>query len=397
MTRIAYLDASSGISGDMFLAVLIDSGLPQEKLLAELAKIPAGAYEMKSARVMRSGLSGNHIEFVIPDKQPHRHLHHIEKMLNESSLAQAVKDRALSIFRRLAEAEGKLHGKPPGSVHFHEVGAVDAILDIAGACAGLELLGIEELYCSPVNVGSGHVEAAHGRLPVPAPATAELLKGLPVYSSGVEGELVTPTGAAIVSTLAKGVGPMPSMVIDRIGYGAGSHDYPGQPNIARLFVGEKTGASTETEGEAISVIKANFDDMSPQLFGYVMEQALAAGALDVTCGAIQMKKNRPGVELTILCAPANVDALSRLLFSETTTLGIRIQEARRITLERELVTVGTAYGPVRVKVARQNGRVLNASPEYEDCRRIAEEKSVPLKEVMIAAQASYRFIDSSAH
>lgn len=390
MTRIAYLDASSGISGDMLLAAMLDAGLQQDLLLAELAKIPVGPYEFKSSQVMRSSLAGRHIEFVIPEKQPHRHLHHIEKMLNESALSASAKDKALAIFKRLAEAEGKLHAKPPTSVHFHEVGAVDAVLDIAGACAGLELLGIEELYCSPLNVGGGHVQAAHGTLPIPAPATAELLKGLPVYSTGVDGELVTPTGAAIVRTLAKGFGPMPAMKVDRIGYGAGTRDFPGHPNIARLFIGEKSGtAEAAADGEVIAVIQANVDDMNPQLFGYMMEKALAAGALDVTCGAIQMKKNRPGIEITVLCAPEKADALARILFEETTTLGVRIHDERRITLEREVVSVETTYGSVRMKVARRDGRILNAAPEYDDCRRLAEEKSVPLKEVMAAAQTAF--------
>lgn len=389
MTTIGYLDASSGISGDMLLAAMLDAGLSEAALLAEIGKIPVGPYEFKASRVMRSSLAGNHIEFVIPEKQPHRHLHHIEKMLNESTLSATVKQNALAIFKRLAEAEGKLHAKPPASVHFHEVGAVDAVLDIAGACAGLELLGIQELYCSPLNVGGGHVEAAHGNLPVPAPATAELLKGLPVYSTGVEGELVTPTGAAIVATLAKGFGPMPAMKVASIGYGAGARDFPGHPNIARLFVGEKSQAGAASE-EAVAVIQANVDDMSPQFFAYAMERALVAGALDVTCGAIQMKKNRPGLEITVLCPPERTDVLARILFEETTTLGVRIYEARRQTLERETVSVETTYGPVRVKVARRDGRVLNAAPEYDDCRKLAEEKSVPLKDVMGEATVAFR-------
>lgn len=392
MAQIAYLDASSGVSGDMFLAAMLDAGLPEAALLAELGKISVGPYEFKSVQVMRSSLAGRHIEFIIPEKQPHRHLHHIEKMLIESALSESVKKNALVVFKHLAEAEGKLHAKPPTSVHFHEVGAVDAVLDIAGACAGLELLGIDELYCSPLNVGGGHVQAAHGNLPIPAPATAELLKGLPVYSTGIEGELVTPTGAAIVRTLAKEFGPMPAMKVAVIGYGAGTRDFPGHPNIARLFVGEKSGGSVAKAagGEVVSVIQANVDDMNPQLFGYMMEKALAAGALDVTCGAIQMKKNRPGLEITVLCPPERTDALARILFEETTTLGLRIHEARRLTLAREAVSVETPYGPVRVKVARSEGRVLNAAPEYEDCRRLAEEKSVPLKEIMQAAQAAFR-------
>lgn len=393
MTRIAYLDGSSGISGDMFLAALLDAGLPEENLLAELQKIPAGSYEFKTSRVMRSGLAANRVEIVIPAKQPERHLHHIESLINQSALTQTVKEKSLAVFRRLADVEGKLHGKPPGSVHFHEVGAVDAILDITGACAGLELLEIVALFCSPLNVGSGRVQAAHGTLPVPAPATAELLKGIPVYSTGVEGELVTPTGAALVSTLAAGFGPMPPLKVESIGYGAGAHDFHGHPNIVRLFVGEKIQglpAQASTADDVVSIIQANLDDMNPQLFGYLAERAFAVGALDVMSIPIQMKKNRPGLEVTILCAPEKVDPLAQIIFEQTTTLGVRIHEARRQVLQRETVQVETRYGRVRMKLARRNGQLLNAMPEYEDCRRIAEEKSVPLKEVMAEAQVKFR-------
>jgi uncharacterized protein (TIGR00299 family) protein len=391
MTKIAYLDCSSGISGDMFLSAILDAGVSEERLLAELANIPVGSYQFKTARVLRGGMAANRVEISIPEKQPHRHLHHIEKMLTESSLSETMKDKALKVFSRLAEVEGRLHGKPPGSVHFHEVGAVDAILDIAGTCAGLELLGIAELSCSPLNVGSGRVQAAHGTLPVPAPATAELLKELPVYSTGVEGELVTPTGAALVSSLATRFGPMPAMKVESIGYGAGTSDFPTHPNIARLFVGEKTEApAVERGNDVVSVIQANVDDMSPQIYGYLVEQALAAGALDLTCSSIQMKKNRPGLELTLLCPPEKADYFAQLIFEQTTTIGLRMHEARRQVLDREVVSIETAYGPVRVKVARRDGRVLNAAPEFEDCQRIARESSLPLKEVMAEAQLAFR-------
>lgn len=392
MGKIAYLDGASGISGDMFLAALLDAGLTEDRLRAELAKIPVGPYEFHLSRALRGGLSGSRVEITIPEKQPHRHLSHIEKMMAESTLSPAVKDKAVVIFRRLAEVEGKLHGQPAGSVHFHEVGAVDAILDVVGACAGLELLGVTELSCSPLNLGGGRVQAAHGTLPVPAPATAELLKGLPVYSTGVEGELVTPTGAAIVSTLAARFGPFPAMTVDAIGYGAGARDFPGHPNIARLFIGEgnKRPEASPDKDEVVSVIQANVDDMSPQLCGYVMERALAAGALDITCSPIQMKKNRPGVELTVLSSPEKADGLAQLLFEQTTTIGLRIHEARRQVLPRESVTVETRYGTVRVKVARRNGHIVNAAPEYEDCQRLATEKAVPLKEVILAAQTEHR-------
>jgi uncharacterized protein (TIGR00299 family) protein len=395
MAKIAYLDCSSGISGDMFLAALLDAGLELEPLLDELRKLPLSGYDFKRTRVRRGGLTGTRVEINISEPQPERHLREIERLLEGSTLAAAVKAQALKMFARLAEIEGRLHGKPAAEVHFHEVGAVDAILDVVGACAGLKLLGIDQLNCSPLNVGSGRVETAHGTLPVPAPATAELLKGTPVYSSGVEGELVTPTGAVIVSTLASSFGPMPPIRVARVGYGAGSRDYPGHPNMARLFVGERAEVSNAEarvfdRGEAVAVIEANVDDMSPQLYGHLVERVLAAGALDITCSSIQMKKNRPGFEISLLCAPERAEALAQLLFEETTTIGLRAYQAARLVLEREMASVETPYGTVRVKVARRLGTVINVAPEYEDCRRLASEKSVPLKEVILAAQVAYR-------
>ncbi|PYV30747.1 MAG: nickel pincer cofactor biosynthesis protein LarC [Acidobacteria bacterium] len=390
----AYLDGSSGISGDMFLGALVDAGISAQQLLAELKKIPLGFYELKRTRAVRGGLVGTRLEVKVPAQGSHRHLAEIETLIKGSGLSESVQAKARAIFHRLAEAEGKLHGKPPSEVHFHEVGAVDAIVDIVGASIGLELAGIGELFSSPLNVGGGRVEAAHGTLPVPAPATAELLKGVPVYSSGVEGELVTPTGAAIVSTLAKTFGPMPAMKVEQIGYGAGAMDFHGHPNVARIFIGEAADAETAHTGlpgdELVSVIEANLDDMSPQLYGYLVERALAKGALDVTCTAVQMKKGRPGIQVTVLSEPDKGDELAGLLFDETTTIGLRIYEARRKVLERESAEVETPYGRVRMKVAKCNGRVLNVAPEYDDCQRVAREKSVPLKEVMLAAQSAYR-------
>ncbi len=401
--RIAYLDCSSGISGDMFLATMLDAGLASETLLGELKKIPLGAYEFKQGRALRAGLVGTRVEIDVPGQQPERHLCDIERLLKNSALTETVKERALKIFGRLAEVEGKLHQKLPSEVHFHEVGAVDAILDVVGACVGMEFLGISELICSPLNVGGGRVAAEHGSLPVPAPATAELLKGIPIYSSGVECELVTPTGAVLVSTLATSFGPMPPLKLERIGYGAGAKDFPGHANLARLFLGQKAEpvevpspqppAPSPQPGaggdELVSIIEANVDDMSPQLYGYLVERALAAGALDVTCASIQMKKNRPGLELNILCAPERTEALAQLLFEQTTTIGLRIYEARRKVLEREFVSVETAFGSVRIKVAKLDGKVMNIAPEYEDCQRLATEKSVPLKQVILAAQLAY--------
>jgi len=391
--KMAYLDCSSGISGDMFLAALLDAGVELDRLQEELKKIDLGPYEFIQGRVMRRGLAANHVDIEVPGKQPHRHLSHIEKLIGDAALDEGVKQKALRVFRRLGEAEAKIHNQPIEKIHFHEVGAVDAILDIVGVCLGLAMLGNPELVCSPLDVGGGRVEAAHGSLPVPAPATAELLKGIPVYSSGIESELVTPTGAALVSTLASSFGPVPPMKVERIGYGAGTKDFPTHPNIARLMLGEKAeGAGAKpggAAGETVLVIEANIDDMNPQLYGYLAEKALDAGALDVTCSSVQMKKNRPGLLLSVLCKPDLENTLTRLLFEETTTIGVRITEARRKVLEREVVTVKTAHGAVRMKVARLDGREVNVAPEFDDCRRLASENSVPLKKVMLAAQAAY--------
>ena len=394
MAKIAYLDCSSGISGDMLLAALLDAGLERDLLLNELRKLPLAGYEFRCARVLRGSLTGTQVEIDVPQPQPERHLGEIRQLLEGSALTEAVRTQALKMFERLAEVEGKLHGKPAAEIHFHEVGAVDAILDIVGACVGLELLEIDELSCSPLNVGGGQVETAHGTLPVPAPATAELLKGAPIYSSGVEGELVTPTGAVIVATLASSFGPMPPIKVARIGYGAGSRDYSGHPNIARLFVGERAEVSDSeprvtNPANVVTVIEANVDDMSPQLYGYLVERALDACALDITCSSFQMKKNRPRLEISVLCVPERAEGLAQLLFEETTTIGLRIHEAGRLVLDREVVKVETPYGTVRVKIAKRAGKVINVAPEYEDCQRLAVEKSVPLKDVILAAQVGY--------
>ncbi len=391
--KLAYLDGSSGISGDMFLAALLDAGLSPRQLVEELKKVNVGFYEFKRSRAVRFGVAGTRVEIRDPGQHKPRHLSQIEKLISDSTLSDSIKERAVKIFRRLAEVEGRLHNMPPEQVHFHEVGAVDAIIDIVGACAGLELLQITELVSSPLNVGSGLIKAEHGTMGIPAPATGELLKGVPVYSSGVEGELVTPTGAAIVTTLASGFGPMPAMKVDSIGYGAGEKDFIGHPNVARLFVGTREEAVKAEPAKAaeplVSVLEANVDDMSPQVYAYFMEQALAAGALDVTCSPVQMKKNRPGLLVTIIAEPEKTDQLARLVFEQTTTIGLRIHEARRKVLERQVVTVETAYGPINVKVAWLDEKAVNAVPEYDDCQRAAVEKNVPLKQVILAAQIAY--------
>jgi hypothetical protein len=377
----------------MFVGALLDAGLPAEQLFSELKKIPLGFYEFKRTRAMRGHLVGTRVEIIIPARQPHRKLGDITELIAHGALPASVSQRVLAVFGRIAEAEGKLHNTPPGEVHFHEIGAVDSIIDIVGTCLGLEMLGISDLVCSPVNVGGGSVRTAHGSLPVPAPAALELLKEVPIYSSGVEGELVTPTGAALITTLATGFGPIPAMVVERVGYGAGAREIPGQPNLARLMVGQRTETVKAREGapgdDLVSVIEASVDDMSPQLYGFFLDQALAAGALDVTCTPLQMKKGRPGILVTVLCTPEMSDALARLFFEQTTTIGVRIHEARRKVLDREFASVETPYGAARVKVAKRDGKVLNVAPEYEDCQRLATKKGVPLKQVILAAQAAW--------
>jgi len=395
--RRAYIDCSSGISGDMMLGALIDAGVASDKLFAELKKIKIGYYEFRRTRAMRSGVAATRVEIKVPEKQPHRSMGDIEDLIESSKLDAAVKKRALGVFSLLAEAEGKIHNKPADKVHFHEVGAVDSILDILGCSIGVEWLGLTEIAASAVNVGGGQVETQHGLYPVPAPATAELLKDIPSYSSGVEAELATPTGAAMLKSWVKEFGGMPAMKVEKIGYGAGARDIPKQPNVVRLMVGEavevEQGTVAPPGDEIVSVIEANIDDMSPQLYGFFVEKAIEAGALDVSCASVQMKKNRPGLMVTVLCRPEESDGLAQVLFDQTTTIGLRIYEARRKVLEREEVNVDTSYGTVRVKVARRDGHVINFTPEYEDCRRLAEEKSVPLKQILL--EANFAFMKKS--
>jgi len=388
--RIAYFDCFSGISGDMVLGALLGAGCELEQLEAHLRQLPLNGWKLASTRVTRNGLAATRVVVECAESRHHRSLGAILKLIEEAHLPPRVAERASSIFRRLAEAEARVHDLPIERVHFHEVGAVDAIVDIVGAAAGLELLGIGQIVCSPLNVGGGRVKTEHGVLPVPAPATAELLRGAPTYSSGIEHELVTPTGAAIVATMASSYGAQPAMTVEAIGQGAGSAEFAGHPNILRLFVGD---AAEQTIGEqnreTVVVLEANFDDMNPQIYGYFADRALAAGALDVFSTAVYMKKNRPGQLVTVLCDAATEQTLTELVFRETTTLGVRRSVATRQTLQRELVTVKTEFGAIRVKVARMNGRTLNVAPEYDDCRAAATENGVPLKRVL--AEASYEF------
>ncbi len=399
----------------MLLGALVDLGLPLEALRAELLKLPLRGYALESHRVHRSGLHATKVDVVIegqpPDRHDHghdhshgEHAHHrahaqdhdhaepqrgvgeITELLNRSSLDSEVKARAAELFWRLAEAEASVHGTRPESVHFHEVGAIDSIVDVVGGVFGLRWLRADRFVSSPLNVGTGTVTMSHGTFPVPPPATARLVKGVPVYGAG-EGELLTPTGALLVTSFASSYGPLPLFRPEGIGHGAGTRDTHGRPNVLRLIVGEEDTASTT---DRVVVLETEIDDMSPQLFGPLTERLLAAGALDVYLTAIQMKKGRPGVLLTVLAAPAKREALEALLFTETTTLGIRRQEWDRTTLGRESVSVLTPYGTVQVKLGRRGEQVLNAQPEFDDCLRAAEQWKVPVKEVWAAALAAWR-------
>lgn len=401
--KLAYFDCFSGISGDMVLGALVDAGVDLHELESELRKLNLEGWEISAEKVQRKAIRATRVNVETTESHHHRHLSPILKMIDAAALAPRAAQHAREIFQRLGEAEAKVHNISIEKVHFHEVGAVDSIIDIVGSAIGFELLGIDSFACSIMDVGGGRVQTEHGLLPVPAPATVELLRDAPTFSSGIEKELVTPTGAAIATTLSTQYAAMPAMTLRAIGYGAGSADLPQQPNVLRIMtgemIGERLGESADAGGHwdaPIAVIEANLDDMSPQIYGYFVEQALAAGALDIFSTAVQMKKNRPGQLVTLLCEPSNLKRLIDLIFRETTTIGIRTHEVRRQTLARESVPVETPLGTIRMKISRLNGTLLNAAPEYEDCRRIAAQKGLPLKEVLSTANFHFRKLGEAA-
>jgi uncharacterized protein (TIGR00299 family) protein len=389
--RQAYFDCFSGISGDMVLGALVDAGADLRAIEADLRKLGLEGWRISASRVKRGEIFATHVKVETSEGHHHRGLSIILQRIDSAKLAPRAAERARKIFTRLAEAEAEVHQQPIEQVHFHEVGAVDSIVDIVGAAIGFELLGIDEFACSAFDVGAGQAQTAHGLLPVPAPATAELLKGAPMFSSGIVKELVTPTGAAIATTLATRYAEIPKMTLKAIGYGAGSADLKEKANVLRLLIGESAVTEPAEYGDApVTVIETNIDDMSPQIYGYFVERALETGALDVFSCSAQMKKNRPGQLITILSEPHNVSRLIDLLFRETTTIGVRTHEVRRRTLARESVTVETPFGEVCMKISRMHGSVLNATPEYEDCRRIATQKNIPLKDVLAAARFQFQ-------
>jgi len=378
--RVCYFDCFSGISGNMVLGALIDIGLPECILLEEVAKLGVEPFDIEVKRNERMRIYGTHVKVRGRGNEgPQRSYREIKRMIKESPLDLPVKERSLDIFHRLAAAEAKIHGEKIDEVHFHEIGALDSIVDVVGAAVGMNHLAIERVFASRIPVGSGFVHGQHGRLPVPAPATLEILKGIPIYSSSLNEELVTPTGAAILTSLSASFGNIPEMRIEKVGYGVGDRVFEGMPNVLRIILGEGDGP---WDGDRVWVVETDIDDMSPEIYGYLMEKLPEAGALDVTFTPIQMKKNRPGITIKALCYEAEVDVIIDTLFRESTSIGVRLYSVRRAKLSRRTEEVETKYGTVKLKVSTDHrGRIINVMPEYEDCRRIAEAMGIPLKEV----------------
>jgi uncharacterized protein (TIGR00299 family) protein len=381
---LAYFDCFSGISGDMTLGALVDAGVGIEVLRKQLEKLHLPGYEITALKVARDGIQATKVHVCLDGKdQPARYLSDIRNIIETSTLSSSIKKKSIMIFERLAQAEAKVHGTTPDKVHFHEVGAVDAIVDIVGSIIGLEALGIKSIAGSAINLGSGTIKTSHGTMPVPAPATAELLKNIPSYGSSVPFELTTPTGAVILSALGSAFGLMPQMKISRIAYGAGDKEIPEQPNVLRLMIGEPTAAYEE---DSSIVIETNIDDMNPQVYDYLIEKLMKQGAQDAYLTPIIMKKGRPAILLSVLTDKAKTDVLLDTIFRETTSIGVRIQETGRKKLTREIKEVDTGYGKVRIKISKRGDEILTATPEYEDCRRIAEDRQIPLKQVLEEAK-----------
>ncbi|RUL86943.1 nickel pincer cofactor biosynthesis protein LarC [Tautonia sociabilis] len=375
--RIAYFDCFSGISGDMTLGALVDAGVDPQVIVGAVGRLGL-EFELTFETVRRGGFRASYARVVAPEEHAHRHLHHIEAMIDRAELPPRQAELAKRIFTRLGEAEANAHGMDVRKVHFHEVGAVDSIVDIVGAAVGLDLLGVDRFEASPIPPGRGSVMAAHGRMPLPAPGTAELLRGVPLADSPVEMELTTPTGAAIVSTICERFGPLPAMTIDAIGHGAGTREIPGQANIVRLFVGT---AAESPDADRVWVLETNLDDLAGELVGYTTTRLLEAGALDAFVTPIYMKKNRPGVMISVLCTEAIASELEAILFRETTTLGVRRYPVSRHKMRRKAAEVMTPLGPIKGKLGWLGDRPPTFSPEYDDCARVASERGVPLREV----------------
>jgi len=382
--KTLYFDCFAGASGDMILGAMVAAGVDPNYLRTQLSTLPMDGFGINFETVNRSGLSATYARVETAHEHKHRHLSDIRQIIEDSGLSAAIKQRAIQIFTRLAQAEARVHNEPIDHIHFHEVGALDAIVDVVGAAICFDALKIERFLCSPLHVGSGMVKMAHGQFPIPPPAVAELLSGVPFYATDIKGELLTPTGAAIITTVCSEYGPIPQMTTEATGYGAGTREYENFPNVLRVLLGEieVSGANDEQ----LWMLETNLDDASPQILGHVMDRVLELGALDCFFTPVQMKKNRPGVLLSVLCGREEKEAVMKLLFMETTTLGIRSYEVSRRALERSIVRVETQYGPIDVKVAHLDGRVVNEMPEFEQCREAAARANVPLKVVEEAAR-----------
>jgi uncharacterized protein (TIGR00299 family) protein len=382
--KTLYFDCFAGASGDMILGAMVAAGVEPAYLREQLSLLPVSGFDVSFETVNRSGLSATYARVDTAHEHKHRHLSDIKQIIEASALSDSVKQRAVQIFTRLAEAEARVHNEPVDHVHFHEVGALDAIVDVVGAAICFDALQIDRFICSPIHVGSGMVKMAHGKFPVPPPAVTELLKGVPFYATEIKGELLTPTGAAIITTVCVEYGPIPRMITEKSGFGAGTREYQDFPNVLRVLIGETEDAGATDE--RLWMIETNLDDASPQIIGYVMDRVLESGALDCFFTSVQMKKNRPGVLLSVLCRAGEKETVMKLLFTETTTLGVRSYEVTRRALQRSVVRVETPYGPIDVKVAHLEGRVVNEMPEFEQCRQAAANANVPLKIVEEAAR-----------
>lgn len=377
--KIAYLDCFSGISGDMFLGALLDSGLPFDELAERLATMPIEGFRLDTFREDRKHIFGTRFVVISEDKeQPARGLRAIREIIEQGEFSETVKSKSIQIFEALAGVEGEVHNLPADEVHFHEIGAVDSIIDIVGTVYGVERLGIQALFVSPLPLGYGFVESSHGMIPLPAPATAALLKDVPVFDSGLPHEMVTPTGAALVKGLARSFGPMPPMVIHDIGYGTGKRDLPDRPNLARILIGDQ---QDETDVDTVVILETNLDDNSPELLGYLMERLFDAGGLDVVFFPVHMKKGRPGIQVQVIARPDQRDVLMEILFRESTTLGIRFRYSQRKVLRRSVVEVESPWGKIKVKQAVNSDGSAFFLPEYEVCREIALKNNLPLKEI----------------
>jgi hypothetical protein len=385
MAKILYFDCFSGISGDMTLGALLDLGVDQNQLVRQLDSLGVTGYQLSVTRKQNNGITGTDFDVVLTAPHIDHHSHHhrnladIEQLIEHSRIDQNAKLLAKKIFNTLGTSEAKIHNKPLSEIHFHEVGALDSIVDIVGAAICISLLKPDKIISSPLHLGSGTITCAHGVLPVPAPATADILAGIPVYSTGVKGELVTPTGAAIIKNIADEFGPLPSFIIEKTGYGTGKKQFD-MPNLLRVFWGNDTSANDRLDSELL-LLETNIDDMNPEIYTYLIPLLLEKGALDAYLTQILMKKGRPGILLSILCEPAQALILETIVFNETSTLGIRKTRLGRTSLHRKIITIQTEFGPIRVKAAYQNGALLKMAPEYEDCRKIAITSGLPLKQV----------------